>query len=186
MLAFGANISGAVGSPEQTLSWTIVQLSRAGMDVIDISEPVTTRAVGGKTRLPYLNAAVLVACDRSPADLLRTLKRLERQAGRRTLARNASRPLDLDILLWRGGRVGFSRHGRRFGSVQIPHPELYRRAFMMVPLTSLVPFWWHAGFREPGRRLVRRLVIRPGDIAPGGGRSRGEACVRPSSVAKGD
>lgn len=165
VLAFGANIAGTVGTPRETLSWTITQLARDGIGLLAMSEPLTTRAVGGKTRLPYLNAALLVSCDRSPADLLRTLKRLERQAGRRTLARNAARPLDLDILLWRGGRVDFSRYGRRFGSVQLPHPELHRRAFMMVPLNAVLPFWWHAGFREPGRRLVRRLAIRPGDIA---------------------
>lgn len=184
VLAFGANISGAVGSPEDTLSWTIAQLARERIAVLMMSEPMTTRAVGGKTRLPYLNAALLVRCDRSPAELLRTLKRLERQAGRRTLARNAARPLDLDILLWRGGRVGFSRHGRRFGSVQVPHPELHRRAFMMVPLDAVLPYWWHAGFREPGRRLVRRLAIRPGDIAPGGAGAGGGACTRASSVAE--
>lgn len=178
-LAFGANVDGRIGSPRETFVWTLRQLEAESIAVLAHSPPIETRPFGGKTRIAYLNAAIVVSCGYAPAELLRRLKRLERRAGRRTLSRNASRPLDLDILIWRGGLVGFSPSGRRFGMVQVPHPELHKRSFMLVPLTQVLPHWWHAGLRVPGLLLTRRLLVKPGDLGANGG-----ACVMTSSVAQ--
>ena len=110
-LAFGANVDGTFGSPDATLIKTIDMLRQENVKILAIAQPIVTRPVGGMTRRAYLNTVIVVQVTASPADLLRRLKRFEQAAGRRGRARNSARPLDLDILLWRGGRVGWKSSG---------------------------------------------------------------------------
>ena len=85
----------------------------------------------------YLNACCTGWTSLDPADLLATLKNLESRAGRDPRApRFASRPLDLDILLY-GDDVVATPH------LTIPHPALPERAFVLVPLAEIAGGWRH-------------------------------------------
>ena len=78
----------------------------------------------------YLNAVAQVETDLEPEALLRYLKQIEHDLGRRPSARWAPRPIDLDIVLY-DGRV------LETPSLQIPHPRLTERAFVLRPLLDL-------------------------------------------------
>jgi 2-amino-4-hydroxy-6-hydroxymethyldihydropteridine diphosphokinase len=80
----------------------------------------------------YINAVAELRTRLAPLGLLDRLQALEARHGRQPGPRWGSRTLDLDILLY--GDSTF-RHDR----LQIPHPELARRAFVLYPLSEMVP-----------------------------------------------
>jgi 2-amino-4-hydroxy-6-hydroxymethyldihydropteridine diphosphokinase len=84
----------------------------------------------------YLNAAARVETALEPEALLAYLKQIEHDLGRRPATRWAPRPIDLDIALY-GDRVFET------DSLQIPHPRLAQRAFVLRPLLDLDPDLTH-------------------------------------------
>jgi 2-amino-4-hydroxy-6-hydroxymethyldihydropteridine diphosphokinase len=106
----------------------------------------------------FANAALLLATDLGPEELLAALKRIEHEFGRRRGRRWGPRVLDLDIILWSEGTWGGP------GPI-IPHPEFRKRGFVLDPLGSLVPGW-----RDPltGRsvRQLRYRLARPAPVDP--------------------
>ncbi len=80
----------------------------------------------------YLNAVVELDTTLAPLDLLHALQAIEQGAGRERPYRNAPRTLDLDLLLY---------HEQRLNGAQltVPHPRMYERAFVLLPLAELAP-----------------------------------------------
>lgn len=91
-----------------------------------------TAAVGLPGAPSFLNGVVRLETDLAPGDLLRQTREIERRLGRDPLRRAGSRTIDIDILLC--GRQVISRPG-----LEIPHPRLHQRAFVLVPLAELAP-----------------------------------------------
>lgn len=80
----------------------------------------------------YLNAVAQVQTTLAPHALLAQLQAIEQAAGRERPYRNAPRTLDLDILLYGDGQVGSVM-------LTIPHPRMWQRAFVLVPLAEIAP-----------------------------------------------
>ena len=80
----------------------------------------------------YVNAVVQVRTTLGPDALLAELQAIEQRAGRERPYRNAPRTLDLDILLY--GEKQVNRE-----DLQIPHPRMWQRAFVVVPLAEIAP-----------------------------------------------
>ncbi len=89
-----------------------------------------TDYVGPGKQDPYLNACLEVSTHLEPRVLLAILKGIEERLGRKPDGHMRPRPIDLDILLWRGQ----TRQGPR---LTIPHPRARERAFVMEPLAEL-------------------------------------------------
>lgn len=79
---------------------------------------------------PFLNQVVCVATGLEPPELLRRCQAIEQQAGRVREARFGPRTLDVDILIVEGVESDDPR-------LTLPHPRLWRRAFVLVPLADL-------------------------------------------------
>jgi 2-amino-4-hydroxy-6-hydroxymethyldihydropteridine diphosphokinase len=80
----------------------------------------------------YLNAVAEVATTLTAPALLAVLQSLENDAGRERPYRNAPRTLDLDLLLYGSARIDSAR-------LTVPHPRMYERAFVLVPLSEIAP-----------------------------------------------
>ena len=80
----------------------------------------------------YVNAVVQVRTALAPDALLAALQAIEQQAGRERPYRNAPRTLDLDILL-------YGEHSVDREDLQIPHPRMWQRAFVVLPLAEIAP-----------------------------------------------
>lgn len=80
----------------------------------------------------YINAVVELSTQLGASELLHHLQRIEAEAGRERPYRNAPRTLDLDLLLF-GSATVCSEH------LQVPHPRMYERAFVLVPLAEIAP-----------------------------------------------
>ena len=102
----------------------------------------------------YLNTAVVGSTRLAADQLLAELKRLEHAAGRRLAARNAPRPLDLDLLLY--GELESRRP-----ELTVPHPRLTRRAFVLAPLAAIAPDW---PVPPAGETVAELLADLGGDV----------------------
>lgn len=163
LLALGSNISGNWGDPHATLRRAINQLQRYGINIVGRSNLYWTQPLGVGRQPYYLNAVVVAEAGLAPAELLRTLKRIEGRAGRKLSPPMHARPLDLDILAYGGRRFGWPPTRRHNGRLILPHPELQARAFVLVPLGDVAPHWRHPVLGLPVKTMLARL--RPADRA---------------------
>jgi 2-amino-4-hydroxy-6-hydroxymethyldihydropteridine diphosphokinase len=151
-IALGSNRRhGRFGSPDAVVRAAAHAL---GDDVrlIALSPTVSTAAVGDRGRR-FANAAATIETPLAPPDLLDRLKQIERAFGRRRGKRWGSRVLDLDILLWSGGRWR-SHHPR----LDIPHAALEQRRFVLDPLVRIAPRWTLAGSARTVAHAHARLT----------------------------
>jgi len=96
--------------------------------VIKVSRLYETNPVGGPAgQGKFLNAALKIKTTLPPLNLLKSIQRIEQELGRIKTLRYGPRTIDLDILFY-GKRVIRRRE------LKIPHPEVFRRQFVMRPL----------------------------------------------------
>jgi 2-amino-4-hydroxy-6-hydroxymethyldihydropteridine diphosphokinase len=154
-IAIGSNRPhGRHGRPPQVVEAAIARLDEE-FGLFDASPVILTPALGLAGR-DFANAVALVESGLEPPAMLRGLKAIERDFGRRRSRRWGPRVLDLDIALWSGGRFRSRR-------LQVPHAELERRDFVLQPLAGIAPGW-----RVPGGLAVRHLAHRLARRAPRG------------------
>jgi 2-amino-4-hydroxy-6-hydroxymethyldihydropteridine diphosphokinase len=146
-LGVGSN----VGDRARHLQSAVAGLAAAeGVTVVAVSPVYETEPVGGPEQPDYLNAVVAVDTDRTPRELLEIGQRVEDAAGRVRGERWGPRTLDVDILL-----VGYEEVDDP--DLVVPHPRLYERAFVMMPLADLDPML--APWVPPGAAGVRRSEV---------------------------
>ncbi len=101
-------------------------------DVVKISSVWETAPVGGPEQDNYLNVVVQLATDRTARQLLAVCREREADAERVRTERWGPRTLDVDVLWIDGERV--DDH-----DLVVPHPRMFERAFVLVPLRELAP-----------------------------------------------
>ena len=80
----------------------------------------------------YTNAVVHLRTRLNAIDLLRAFQSVEDLAGRERPYRNAPRTLDIDLLLYGNSNI-------QSPELQVPHPRMHERAFVLLPLSELAP-----------------------------------------------
>ncbi|GMA57095.1 hypothetical protein GCM10025858_15980 [Alicyclobacillus sacchari] len=101
-------------------------------EIVQCSPVYETDPVGYANQDKFLNMVVHLRTTAKPRELLEYLARLEQQARRERTIRFGPRTLDLDILLYDNDYYCVS-------DLQIPHPRMWERAFVIVPLADLTP-----------------------------------------------
>jgi 2-amino-4-hydroxy-6-hydroxymethyldihydropteridine diphosphokinase len=147
-VALGSNL----GARERHLLDAVAALraTRAVRDVV-VSPVYASRAVGPGAQGEYLNAVARLETRLSPRALLLRLLAIERAQGReRGPERNAPRTLDLDLLLYAARRMDEP-------GLQVPHPRLHERAFVLEPLCDLAPRLVHPVLGQSVEELARRV-----------------------------
>ena len=130
-LGLGTNL----GSRAENLA-AARELLAAQLTVLAASSVYETEPWGFREQPAFLNQVVQAETDLSPLRLLRYLKRLEKQLGRTETFRYGPRLIDLDILFYDRAVINTRR-------LQIPHPRLPERAFVLVPLAEIAPDFVH-------------------------------------------
>lgn len=109
-----------------------------------------TEPVGVREQDPFVNAVAEIRTELSPRKLLETLKAIEQRMGRRESLRWGPRVIDLDILLYGQDIV-------QEDDLVIPHPELHKRRFVLVPLCEIAAYAIHPAFGISMQGLLNRL-----------------------------
>ncbi len=128
-LGLGSNLS----SPERQLRQAIKNLRLLpATHLLRIAPFYHSKAWGRKSMPDYRNTVIAVKTRLSPQSLLAHCHKIERKQGRTRKIRWGSRTVDIDILLFGQQKINTAR-------LQIPHPRLQERDFVLVPLLKIAP-----------------------------------------------
>ena len=118
------------------------------MAIEAVSSIYRTAPWGGVTQPDYANACAIGATRLTPIDLLDAIKTIERDLGRVETVRWGPRVIDIDILFYGEASLADER-------LTLPHKELLRRAFVLMPLAEIAPERMISGVRviDAARRL---------------------------------
>jgi 2-amino-4-hydroxy-6-hydroxymethyldihydropteridine diphosphokinase len=132
-IGMGGNLASWAGEPQETLAAAVRRLDSLGR-VLDRSSLYSTEPVGFTAQPRFMNAIVSLETDLEPAPLLSGLMAIEREFDRDRSAgiANGPRTLDLDILLMDDLEISQP-------DIEIPHPRLAERAFVLIPLCEIAP-----------------------------------------------
>jgi 2-amino-4-hydroxy-6-hydroxymethyldihydropteridine diphosphokinase len=119
-------------------------------DVVAVSPVYETAPVGGPDQGAYLNIVVRLETERSPRELLEVCRTCEAAAQRVRTVRWGPRTLDVDVL-WVDGEDVVEP------DLVVPHPRMFERAFVLMPLRDLAPDLLPTSFVAPGDDEVRML-----------------------------
>jgi 2-amino-4-hydroxy-6-hydroxymethyldihydropteridine diphosphokinase len=127
-LGLGSNLGDRLGHLRNGLR----HLDRGDVAVVDVSGVWETQPLGGPHQDPYLNIVAEVRTGLDAVALLARCQAAEVAEGRERHERWGARPLDVDILLIEGLTIDHP-------DLQVPHPRLWDRRFVLAPLAELAP-----------------------------------------------
>lgn len=168
-LCFGGNI----GDPVHAFAAALRGLEHHPAISLGRLSSVWRTAPWGKTDQPeFLNMAVLIETDLPARDLLAFCLELERESGRERRERWGPRTLDIDILTY--GNAQIDEPG-----LQVPHPRIAERAFVLAPLAEIAP-----GLVLNGIEIATQLSALPASDAARDGDATGRLNALLRSRAK--
>jgi 2-amino-4-hydroxy-6-hydroxymethyldihydropteridine diphosphokinase len=146
-LSLGSNI----GDRERNLRDALDRLAVADVGVLRVSPIYETEPVDLTEQRWFLNLVVEAGTDLFPLQLLARMQRIEREMGRVRTVPKGPRIIDIDILFYANSVI-------RSATLEIPHPRVAERRFVLVPLAGLAP-----KLRHP---VTHRTVQEMLDAAP--------------------
>ncbi|MCM8811804.1 MAG: 2-amino-4-hydroxy-6-hydroxymethyldihydropteridine diphosphokinase [Candidatus Omnitrophica bacterium] len=151
-IALGSNL----GDREENLRTAVEKLRLLpSTRLLKISAWLENEPVGGPTgQGRYLNGVVHLQTELSPQELMKSLQRIEAEMGRPSRRiRWGPRIIDLDLLSC-GDIVLTSPN------LNLPHPRLHERPFVLAPLAEIEPAWLHPLFQKTAVQLLNDLSCR--------------------------
>jgi 2-amino-4-hydroxy-6-hydroxymethyldihydropteridine diphosphokinase len=150
-IGLGSNL----GDREANLRQALESLAQAPQTtVVRASSLYDTEPIGVEDQPHFLNAVAQLETQLTPRQLLWNLMLVERRLGRVRTQRWGPRTIDLDLLLYEDVVM-------EEDDLELPHPELAKRSFVLVPLVELEPLLPHPVTGETMLSLLQRLGARP-------------------------
>jgi 2-amino-4-hydroxy-6-hydroxymethyldihydropteridine diphosphokinase len=137
-LGLGSNM----GDRAENLTKAIALIHRNVGKIVKRSHVYETEPWGNPHQDSFLNQVVMLNTSLEPREMLDLLNKIERELGRERKEKWGPRPIDIDILLY-GKRL------IRDKGLEIPHPELHKRSFVLVPLMEIAPELEHPVLKKP-------------------------------------
>ncbi len=145
-IGIGSNL----GNREENCRKAITLLTGKSIKILKCSSLYETEPWGVKEQPEFINMAVEIETHMEPLELLRAIKEIENGMGRREGLRWGPRVMDLDILLYDDLIL-------RTQELEIPHPRLRDREFVLKPLSEIAPDKIHPLFKKSIKNLLSEL-----------------------------
>ncbi|HKM81814.1 MAG TPA: 2-amino-4-hydroxy-6-hydroxymethyldihydropteridine diphosphokinase [Candidatus Acidoferrum sp.] len=145
-IALGTN----VGDREHNLREAIRQLAEAGIRILKISSIYETEPVDYLEQAWFLNAVLEAQTNLPALDLLHKLRAIESAMGSKKAFAKGPRLIDLDILLYGNDAIATPE-------LQVPHPRMLERRFVLVPLAEIAPNLRHPSWPAKAQQLLATI-----------------------------
>ena len=146
-IALGSNL----GDRRENLRQAREQIESPDLRVLRASSIYETAPRDIEDQPWFLNQVIECETDLFPRQLLGRLQKIEKAMGRKQRVAKGPREIDLDILL-------FGNAVMKAAELEIPHPRLAERRFVLDPLAELVPDKKHPGTRRTMREMLAGVV----------------------------
>jgi 2-amino-4-hydroxy-6-hydroxymethyldihydropteridine diphosphokinase len=137
-LSLGSNLGDRASHIERALEL----LMDSGVRITRRSALYQTEPVGFQAQGWFLNTAVEAETELMPRQLLHVVRRIEQQLGRKRIVHAGPRTVDIDILFYGASII-------RSVDLEIPHPRMAGRRFVLIPMAEIAP-----ALRHPVLRLT--------------------------------
>ena len=144
-LSLGSN----VGDRAANLKSAISQL-KAGGDLRAVSSFYETQPVEVTEQPWFLNCVIALNTDKAPRQLLDLALEIEQGMGRTRLSDKGPRNIDIDIVLFGDSVINEA-------GLDIPHPAMAQRRFVLQPLAEIAPEALHPTLKKTARELLAAL-----------------------------
>jgi 2-amino-4-hydroxy-6-hydroxymethyldihydropteridine diphosphokinase len=148
-LSIGSNI----GDRAAHLNAAIVALAQAGFPVSKVSSFYETEPVDYLQQGWFLNCVVEGEAEVAAGTLLTRLREIEMRMGSKKVIVKGPRILDIDILLYGEETIATPE-------LQVPHPRMRERRFVLVPLAEIAPEVRHPSWHATAKQLVAATTDR--------------------------
>lgn len=148
-LGLGSNI----GDRAENLRQALELLETPRLHVTRTSSTYETAPIDYTAQASFLNLVAEVETELLPMQLLKHVMDVERQMGRKRLIPKGPRVIDVDILLYGKFKVNSPQ-------LEIPHPRMTERRFVLEPLAELAPDLRHPVTRKTMRELLGGVMTQ--------------------------
>jgi len=153
-ISLGTNL----GNRQKNLKTAILEIASKLGKVVKQSSVYETKPWGKHNQPDFLNQVILVHSDKTPQDGLYILSAIEKNMGRRRIKKWDARIIDLDLLYVNDLVINSE-------TLTLPHPEIPRRRFVLVPLTEIDPDFIHPQLQKSQKQLLNECTD-PLDVVP--------------------